>query len=123
MSFKNTVADDIHRTFLNTSEFADLRTIVYDGETYDGTDHSGIPVVLTGFKEQDRRQIESDHVQGLYLISAVLHCALSDMDGKQPEKGQRIKISDGDGYFNSFYVASSDCELGMLRIELEAIDE
>ena len=81
---------------------------------------------MSGLKEQDRRQLTSDHVQGLFLVSSVLHCALSDLDGHQPEKGQRIRINDeegGGGFFREFYVASSVCEMGMLRVELEAIDE
>lgn len=119
--FKEMVAADIHNVFLNTGEFAELRTIRYDGETYED-----IPIVLTGLKEQDRRQLQSDHVQGLYLVTSVLRCALSDLGGKQPEKGGRIEINDeegGGGFFRCFYVASSTCEMGMLRVELEAIDE
>lgn len=119
--FKDMVAADIHNVFLNTDEFAELRTIRYDGEEY-----VDIPIVLTGLKEQDRRQLQSDHVQGLYLVTSVLHCALSDLGGKQPEKGGRIEINDeegGGGFFRRFYVASSVCEMGMLRVELEAIDE
>ena len=68
----------------------------------------------------------SDHVQGLYLVSSVMHCAIDDLGGHQPERGTRIKINDeegGGGFFREFYVASSVCELGMLRVELEAIDE
>ncbi len=121
MSFKDMVAGDIHGVFLNASEFADRRTVVYDGATY-----ADIPVVLSGLKEKDRRQLTSDHVQGLYLIHAVLHCARSDLGGNQPEKGMRIKINDregGGGFFREFYVDSSVCELGVMRIELEAIDE
>lgn len=119
--FKDMVAADIHNVFLNTEEFAELRTIRYDGEEY-----VDIPIVLTGLKEQDRRQLQSDHVQGLYLVTSVLHCALPDLGGKQPEKGGRIEINDeegGGGFFRRFYVASSVCEMGMLRVELEAIDE
>lgn len=119
--FKEAVMRDVHNVFLNLDEFAEKRTIRYDGETY-----VDIPIVLTGLKEQDRRQLQADHAQGLYLVSSVLHCALSDLDGKQPEKGQRIKINDreGDGgFFREFYVATSTCEMGMLRVELEAIDE
>lgn len=120
-SFKEMVAADVHNVFLNTGEFAELRTIRYDGEEY-----VDIPIVLTGLKEQDRRQLQSDHVQGLYLVTSVLHCALSDLGGKQPEKGGRIEVNDeegGGGFFRRFYVASSVCEMGMLRVELEAIDE
>ena len=119
--FKDMVAADIHNVFLNTDEFAELRTIRYDGEEY-----VDIPIVLTGLKEQDRRQLQSDHVQGLYLVTSVLHCALSDLGGKQPEKAGRTEVTheEGDGgVFRRIYVASSVCEMGMLRVELEAIDE
>lgn len=119
--FKGMVARDNHSVFLNCSEFADIRTIRYDGKTYED-----IPIVLSGLKEKDRRQLMSDHAQGLYLVSSVLHCALSDLGGAQPERGQRIQINDqegGDGFFREFYVASSVCEMGMLRVELEAVDE
>lgn len=46
--------------------------------------------------------------------------------GCSPERGQRIRINDkegGGGFFREFYVASSVCEMGMLRVELEAVDE
>lgn len=121
MNFKDMVAADNRNVFLNSAEFAEIRTIIYDGITYED-----IPIVLSGLKEKDRRQLMSDHVQGLYLVHAVLHCAQSDLGGNQPEKGTRIKINDqegGGGFFREFYVASSVCEVGMLRVELEAIDE
>ena len=119
--FKDMAAQDIHGVFLNLDEFAENRTIRYDGAEY-----MDIPIVLSGLKEQDRRQLQSDHAQGLYLVTSVLHCALTDLGGNQPEKGQRIRINDqegGGGFFREFYVASSVCEMGMLRVELEAIDE
>ena len=121
MSFKDSVAADIRGTFLNLDEFAERRTIRYDGETY-----TDIPIVLSGLKEKDRRQVSSDHAQGLYQVSATLHCSKSDLGGKTPEKGARIRINDregGGGFFREFYVASSICEMGMLRVELEGIDE
>lgn len=125
MSFKEMVEADNRNVFLNTDEFAELRKVVYDGTTYDGEDRQGIPVVLSGLKEQDRPQLvtSSDHAQGLYLVTSVLHCAASDLGGNVPEKGMRIKISDGPVYFREFYVATSNCELGMVICELEAIDE
>ncbi len=119
MNFKEMAAVDIHSVFLNPEEFAEKRTVEYDGERYED-----IPVVLSGLHEKDRRQLASDHVQGLYLVSTVLHCALSDLCGHQPEKGQRIRVrGEGGGFFREFYVASSVCEMGMLRGELEAINE
>lgn len=121
MSFKDMVAADNKRVFMNTDEYAEKRTVIYDGESY-----VDIPIIISGLKEKDRRQLVSDHVQGLFLVSAVLHCAKSDLGGKQPEKGTRIKINDregGGGFLREFYVASSITEMGMLRVELEAIDE
>ena len=82
MSFKDMVAADLHNVFLNLGEFAERRTVEYDGERYED-----IPIVLSGLKEKDRRQLVSDHVQGLFLVSSVLHCARDDLGGKQPEKG------------------------------------
>ncbi|MDR1158353.1 MAG: hypothetical protein LBK75_08660 [Oscillospiraceae bacterium] len=118
--FKSMIAADNQNVFLNVDEFAEPHTVIYDGETY-----GGIPVVLSGLKEQERRQLVSagDHAQGLYLVTTVMHCALSDLGGKQPEKGMRIKISDGSEYYREFYVAASTCDIGMVRAELEAIDE
>ena len=120
-TFKQIVQQDMHNVFLNLEEFADRRTIIYNGNTY-----SDIPIVLEGPEETDRRQLVSDHVQGLFLVSTVLHCAMDDVGGSQMEKGQRIKINDqegGGGFFREFYIASSVCEMGMLRVELEAVDE
>lgn len=120
--FKDMVAADNTDVFLNLDEFAERRTVIYDGATY-----QDIPIVLSGLKEKDRRQlVVTDHIQGLFLVSSVLHCAAKDLGGNQPEKGQRISINDqegGGGFYREFRVASSVCELGMLRVELEAIDE
>ena len=120
-TFKQIVQQDMYDVFLNLDEFADKRTVIYNGNTY-----LDIPIVLEGPEETDRRQLVSDHVQGLFLVSTVLHCAMADLGGNQPEKGQRIKINDeegGGGFFREYYVASSICEMSMLRVELEAIDE
>ncbi len=121
MSFKASVAADNAAVFLNLGEFAEKRTVKYDGDVF-----ADIPIVLSGAKEKDRHQLAADHAQGLYLVHSVLHCLEADLGGKQPEKGQQIFINDlegGGGFFRRYYVASSVCELGMLRVELEAIDE
>ena len=121
MSFKDMVADDIHGVFLKQSEFAEKRTVKFDDDTF-----TDIPIVLSGLKEKDRRQLVADHIQGLCLVTAVLHCAIADLNGKQPEKGQRIRINDqegGGGFFQEFYVASSVVEMGMLRAELREVNE
>lgn len=122
-AFKDMLKRDVNNTFLSLNDFADKRTIIVDDAVFED-----VSVVMSGAKDKERRQLVSagDHTQGLYLVSSVLHCSVDDLGGIQPEKGQRIRISDADsnnGYFNSYYVASSVCEEGMLRIELEAIDE
>ena len=84
--FKDMVAQDNASVFLNAAEFAELRTVIYDGDTF-----PDIPIVLSGLKEKERgRRRESDHAQGLYLVTAVLHCRIEDLGGKQPEKGTRM---------------------------------
>lgn len=119
--FKDMVAADNASVFMNVDEFADLRTVIYDGVTY-----SDVPIVLTGLKEQEHTTTATDHTQGLYRVTAVLHMRIDDLGGNQPEKGTKISINDcegGGGFFREFYVAFSDCEMGMLRVELEGIDE
>ncbi len=122
MSFKDMVASDNFSVFLNADEFAEELNVIYDGTTY-----TAIPIVLTGLKEQDKAQgvRQGDHSQGIYLVTSVLHCALSDLGNVQPEKGTKIKIqSEPDStFYREFYVAQSVVEMGMIRAELEEIDE
>ena len=118
--FLDMVARDNVNVFLNQNEFAKARTIIYDGVTYED-----VSCVVNGFNERDRAQGYSDHEQGMYRITSILHCTKESLGGCQPEKGAALKISDEDDptYFWSYYVATSNVEEGMLRVELEAIDE
>ncbi len=90
MGFKEQAAKDMKNVFLNTSEFAETRTVKVDGKTF-----SDIPVVLSDLRQEDRRIREDvrDHTQGLYKSCAVLRCALADLGETQPEKGQRLQIN------------------------------
>ena len=127
--FKDAVQEDLNSVFLNLDEFAETHTVYYDGEEY-----SDIPIIMTGLSEKERvRQSISDHAEGIYRVSRVLHCDIAALGGqqqprnaapggKQPEQGCKLGI-DEDGFVRSYYVASSVCEMGMLRVELEAIDE
>jgi len=121
--FKDRVARDIHRVFLNMDEFAEKRTVIYDGVTYDGPEHEGISIVLTGPVDKGREQLEDDHVQGLHLVTHTLYCAKEDLGGKLPEHGKSIRINTytGGKFFQRYYIAASADEIGMFRIELEAI--
>lgn len=119
-AFKDLVMDDIHNVFLNTDEFAELRTVIYDGVTY-----SNIPIELNGITVEKRPQVGSDHAQGLYMVTDLAHIARSDIGGNLPERGAKLEISSkiNPNYFRPYYVASAQDMEGLLRIELEAIDE
>ena len=117
MSFKDMVAADIKAVFLNTDEFGEKRDILFDGTTY-----WDVACLLTQVEDKNRSTTMSDHAQGIYRVTAVLHCQISDIGGIKPETGQMIRISD-DGFMQRYLVASSACPMGMARIELEALDE
>ena len=118
MSFKDMVAADNSKVFLNTDEFGGTFDIEYDGRTYKEVD-----CTITQLKEQDRVTKMRDHGQGIYLVTSIFHCSLDSLEGKQPEKGQKFGITDADGFTEWFYVSQSGCDLNMIRLELEAMDE
>ena len=71
--FKDAVQEDLNSVFLNLDEFAETHTVYYDGEEY-----SDIPIVMTGLSEKERvRQSISDHAEGIYRVSRVLHCDIA----------------------------------------------
>lgn len=120
-AFKDAVAADIRNVFLNPDEFAEIRTVRYDGNEY-----ADIPIILNGIKFDKRPQVASDHAQGLYRVTDILHLDRADLGGKLPERGTPIFINDregGGGWFRRYNVATAQDTVGMLRIELEAIDE
>ena len=113
--FKDRVARDIHKVFLNVGQAAEQRTIQYDGNLYED-----IAVVLTGPVDKDREQLKDDHVQGLHLVTHTLYCAREDLGGKLPKQGSSIQVNTRKGgkFFRTYYIAASADEL---RIELEAM--
>lgn len=123
--FKDRVSRDIHKIFLNVDNFAEERTVIYDGVTYDGPEHEGIPIVLIGPVETDREQLKDDHVQGLHLVTHTLYCVLEDLGGKLPKQGKSIQINTREGgkFFRKYYIAASALEVGMLHVELEEMDD
>lgn len=117
MSFRDMVSADNTGVFLDTDFFADEHTIQYDGETYEN-----VKCVITQLREQDRSTTMRDHAQGIYLVTAIVHFNVADLNGIVPEKGGKIFISDG-GFMKQYLVAQSGCDMGMVRLELEALDE
>lgn len=133
MSFKDQVAKDVHGVFLNLGEFAEKRNLIYDGVLYEN-----ISVVITQLKEEDRNRLTTglkesggrssyaDHVVGLYKQYRVLHLAQSDInDGRILEKGMKLSISETEGgtFFRDYTITASGLDMGMMRVEIEMVDE
>ena len=122
MSFKDSVRADNRKVFLNPDEFAEKHTIKYNGKVY-----SDIPVLLTKVKERERTVLSADHGEGIHLVGAVAHIALPDLGFVIPEQGRPIDIDDGEAlgekFYQRFYIVTSDCEMDMISLELEAYDE
>lgn len=118
--FKDMLARDIHRVFLNTDEFAEKRTVKYDGVTYED-----ISVVLTGPVRKSREQLKDDHIQGLHLVTTKLCCSQEDLGGTLPKQGGKLQINTREGgkFFKEYTIVSAAHENGMFHIELEAMAE
>lgn len=118
--FLDMVHRDNQRVFTNVCELGERHTILYDGHTYED-----VLITMSAITQSTRAQVNDDHTEGLYLVSTVIHCLASDLEGSKPEKGERIKISDRDipHYFHTYIIASVADEFGLLRIELEVGDE
>lgn len=116
--FKDMVARDLRKVFLNTSEFAEKRTVRYDGAEY-----PDIPVVLEGPVQEKRDRLSDDHVRGLHMVTATLYCAQEDLGGRAPKQGTGLEIATREGgrFFQKYYVVASASRMGMLHVELEAV--
>lgn len=115
LCFKEALANDVHGVFLNTDEFSDLHTIKYDGKVY-----ADIPVSLQDAEEVERDQKQDDHLQGVFLVQAVLFCARSDLGGVLPEQGTKIEVSSprNKKFFHKYDIGRAGEEMGMVRLEL-----
>lgn len=122
MSFKKMVEEDIGSVFLNGDEFAECHTVSYNGELYEN-----IPLLLTKVKESEHPVVPSEGAPGIHKVSVVVHISLHDMRGKVPEQKQLIRIDDGEAlgqpFFCTYRIVTSDVEMGMIVLELEAYDE
>ena len=119
MSFKSSVQDDIKRVFLNNDEFAEKHDVIYDGQTF-----LQIPILLTQIKQSESTVNDAE---GLYIVSAVAHIALSDMRDIIPEQDQHIRIDDGTAlghpFFREYKIVTSSCDAGMIVLELQVYGE
>lgn len=122
MGFKEMVEQDNAAIILNTDEFAEYHTIKYDGKMYEH-----IPVVLTKVKQSERTILQSDHMQGVYKLSAKAYFNAQDVNNRIPKQGTWFEIDDGEAlgkpFFQQYRVATSENAMGMICLELEAYNE
>lgn len=122
MGFKDTVKQDIQSIFLNCDEFAEAHTVKFNGDEY-----KDIPVVLEVVKQSERQASASDHMEGIYSVTAKAYFDISNTDGKMPEQGKYFEIDDGEAvgetYFRRYRVVTAEDAMGMVCLELELFDE
>lgn len=122
-TFKGCAAADILWTFLNDNEFAEKRSVIYDDVTY--------PNILCSVQEMHKTsragilQTQRDYSQGLFKNHLVFYCIREDIGGVTPEQGKALHLSGeyDETFFTRYRIATSDYEMGLVRMELEEVDE
>ena len=121
--FHDMVAADIRNVFLNDDEFAERRTVIYDGVNY-----GRILVVLTKLQQSKTAiPVVTNHLEGLRTVSAKAHIALDDMKGVEPRQDEWIRIEDGTAFGEPFMrryrIVTAGVAMGMATLELEAVED
>lgn len=104
MTFKEIIADDVHRTFLNIEEFSDIHTV--NGKE--------MPVQVDTNEQIEREKRMSQNVDGVYMNQKLIYVAASDF-GPMPKQGSILNL-DGKVY----RVADAVDEYGVYSITIEA---
>lgn len=119
LTFKDCVAADAFKTFLNQEEHAETRTVRYNGEVYEN-----VPVIEDSMDEVSRSNSairRQDYAQGLLKREVTLFCAAESLGGVMPERGTYLEVSEGASatVFHKYRVVEASKEVGMYRLELE----
>ena len=104
MTFKEIIADDVHRTFLNIEEFSDTHTV--NGKE--------MPVQVDTNEQIEREKRMSQNVDGVYMNQKLIYVAASNF-GPMPKQGSILNL-DGKVY----RVADAVDEYGVYSITIEA---
>ncbi len=104
MTFKEIIADDVHRTFLNVEEFSDMHAV--NGKE--------MPVQIDTNEQIEREKRMSQNVDGVYTNQKLIYVASSDF-GPMPKQGSILNL-DGKIY----RVADAVDEYGVYSITIEA---
>ncbi|MCM1217506.1 MAG: hypothetical protein NC331_13845 [Lachnospiraceae bacterium] len=107
-NFKQLLEQDLESTFYRTDEFAELRTVEYDGRM------KKIPVIFASDTVSDRKISVKDKAEGLYKVSVVVRMQLESL-GITPRKGKTLYIDDEEYKIDT--VSSEDGEI-ILGLEI-----
>lgn len=103
-TFKEIIAEDVHRTFLNVEEFSDIHVV-------NGVE---MPVQIDTNEQIEREKRMSQNMDGVYLNQKLIYVAASDF-GALPRQDSILKL---DG--KTYRVADAVDEYGVYSITIEA---
>ena len=103
-AFKDIIAEDVHRTFLNIDEFSDIHVI--NGKE--------MPVQVDTNEQIEREKRMNQNADGIYMNQKLIYVAASDF-GPMPAQGSILKM---DG--KTYRVADAVDEYGVYSITIEA---
>jgi len=103
-AFKDIIAEDVHRTFLNIDEFSDIHTV--NGKE--------MPVQIDTNEQIEREKRMNQNMDGVYLNQKLLYVAASEF-GPLPRQDSILNL-DGKIY----RVADAVDEYGVYSITIEA---
>lgn len=109
-AFKDAIAADIHDTFLNALEFADLHNI-------NGTDINCVVDENTLEDRSNRSSEGTGYVDGVFVKRVLLFVAESDLP-RVPVRGELLRL-DGERYL----VDDVATNAGVLEIRIEANEQ
>lgn len=110
MSFKDIIAEDVHKTFMNQDEFSDIHNL-------NGIE---IPVQIDSNEQIEREKRFNQHIDGMYLNQKLIYVSVEDYKkapgrSGMPKQGSVLTL-DGKIY----RVADAIDEGGVYSITLEA---
>lgn len=102
MSFKDQAAQDIHRTFLNDLEFAEVRQI----------DGRAMHVVVDDYSLTERTQ--GEHTDGIYTAQLLVFVSAAEY-GARPKQGKLLTMNGRD-----YRIVKVEEDAGLYTFTLEA---
>lgn len=104
MTFKETIAADVHDVFMNPDEFSDMHMV------------NGVrmPVQIDSNEQIEREKRMNQHMDGIYKNQKLIYVAASDF-GNLPAQGSKLTL-DGKMYT----VSDAVSEAGIYSITIEA---